>query len=172
MTDMMRGREPSQLSPKASAPAQAEPRARRRPTPVDGCPDGVTKASTPRNHDIDFERECLRKDRPTLQGRRVCEFRGARRSVGSRVGALGPYVERLPELTVVAAVSLLVAALFLLPRLLVGRGVGALGLCARSRQAECDPCSASLNSPKPSSWLQVIVVFVSWHESFSGNATI
>jgi hypothetical protein len=32
---------------------------------------------------------------------------------------------------------------------------------ADDRQAECDACSASLNSPEPSSWLHVIVVFVS-----------
>jgi hypothetical protein len=53
MTDMMRGREPSQLSPMASAPVVAKPRARRRRTPVDPCPDGVTEASARRNHNVD-----------------------------------------------------------------------------------------------------------------------
>ena len=50
---MMRGREPSQRSPIASAPAVAKPRTRRRQTPIDACPDGATEASTQRNDDVD-----------------------------------------------------------------------------------------------------------------------
>jgi hypothetical protein len=48
-------------------------------------------------------RESLREDRPTRQGRLVSEFRGARPSEGSRVGALGPHLESLRELTVVSS---------------------------------------------------------------------
>jgi hypothetical protein len=38
---------------RASAPAVAKPRARRRRTPVDASPDGAAEASSPRNDDVD-----------------------------------------------------------------------------------------------------------------------
>src|ERR1700730_1651941 len=36
-------------------------------------------------------------------------------------------------------------------------------------QEPCEPLGASLNAPRPKSWLQVIVVFVSWQERLCGN---
>jgi hypothetical protein len=52
MTDAMRGHEPSQRAPMASAAAVANPRARDRQISVDACPDGVT-ASTQRHDEVD-----------------------------------------------------------------------------------------------------------------------